>query len=349
MHKLLHPSQTRWLSLHSVVSRIVEQWNALVLFFNDKYLGERLLSAEQIHKALNDPYIALYFKFLDYILPKFNRLNAYFQNSKAVIFNLHAKIKNEYIELLLCYMNNSYVTKNLDTLSSLNPKNASEYKKCTDLYLGTKLKESLTNAEILADKVSLEHFYKSCLSFLSTACYQIKLRFDFGDPLLSKLEIFLPTKVLKIENRLESLNDLLLITRRFAPAENWQNIDDEWRKLAFYPETNLPDTNLDVDTFWANMLDLEVDGEYMFKNLSQYVLNLLCLPHSNADCERVFSKLNLIKTKTRNRLITNTINGTILASQYVCENGGAATFNPDKKLLKELTSNIYKDMCDSDI
>lgn len=31
-HKLLRPSQTRWLSLNAVVNRIMEQWNALVLF-----------------------------------------------------------------------------------------------------------------------------------------------------------------------------------------------------------------------------------------------------------------------------------------------------------------------------
>lgn len=32
-HKILHPSQTRWLSLHSVVKRLLEQLPALKLFF----------------------------------------------------------------------------------------------------------------------------------------------------------------------------------------------------------------------------------------------------------------------------------------------------------------------------
>ncbi|KAF0708776.1 Uncharacterized protein FWK35_00025335 [Aphis craccivora] len=34
-HKLLHPSQTRWLSLIAVVSRILEQWDSLKLYFTD--------------------------------------------------------------------------------------------------------------------------------------------------------------------------------------------------------------------------------------------------------------------------------------------------------------------------
>ncbi|XP_049799749.1 uncharacterized protein LOC126235056 [Schistocerca nitens] len=40
--KLLHPSQTRWLSMIAVL----ENWDALILFFNQKWLSERVLSAE---------------------------------------------------------------------------------------------------------------------------------------------------------------------------------------------------------------------------------------------------------------------------------------------------------------
>jgi hypothetical protein len=47
---------------------------------------------------------------------------------------------------------------------------------------------------------------------------------------------------------------------------------------------------------------------------------VLSLPHSNAKFERVFSKVNEIKTKRRFRPITSTINGTLLAIQ--CINGG---------------------------
>lgn len=34
IHKMLRPSQTRWLSLSAVVDRIIEQWNVLTLYFN---------------------------------------------------------------------------------------------------------------------------------------------------------------------------------------------------------------------------------------------------------------------------------------------------------------------------
>ncbi|XP_045137450.1 uncharacterized protein LOC123519882 [Portunus trituberculatus] len=41
-HKILHPSQTRWLSLHSVVKRLLEQLPALKLFFAQALMEGRL-------------------------------------------------------------------------------------------------------------------------------------------------------------------------------------------------------------------------------------------------------------------------------------------------------------------
>lgn len=38
--KILYSSQTRWLSLGTVVSRLLEQWKALKLYFADVYLAQ---------------------------------------------------------------------------------------------------------------------------------------------------------------------------------------------------------------------------------------------------------------------------------------------------------------------
>jgi len=72
-HRMLHPSQTRWLSLTAVVTRILEQWEALKLYFTDTYLSQRLVSSEHIYNALNDPFMKLFYQFLEWALPKFTR------------------------------------------------------------------------------------------------------------------------------------------------------------------------------------------------------------------------------------------------------------------------------------
>lgn len=43
-------------------------------------------------------------------------------------------------------------------------------------------------------------------------------------------------------------------------------------------------------------------GKFIFKEVADFVLKLLLLPLSNAVVERVFSILNLVKTKIRNVL-----------------------------------------------
>ena len=55
-HKLLHPSQTRWLSLHMVVSRLLEQYDALTLYFTEAVLSDRLLACEHILQKLHNPF-----------------------------------------------------------------------------------------------------------------------------------------------------------------------------------------------------------------------------------------------------------------------------------------------------
>lgn len=55
-----------------------------------------------------------------------------------------------------------------------------------------------------------------------------------------------------------------------------------------------------------------LNGEQEFQDLGSFSLDVLALPFSNVSCERVFSKVNLIKTKLRNKLNTETVNGLLL-------------------------------------
>lgn len=71
-HKLLAPSQNRWLSLHGVVHRIIEKWLPLNLFFTVTVSTEKVTSAERILSILKDPQVNFFFNFLDWILHKFN-------------------------------------------------------------------------------------------------------------------------------------------------------------------------------------------------------------------------------------------------------------------------------------
>lgn len=99
--------------------------------------------------------------------------------------------------------------------------------------------------------------------------------------------------------------------------------------------------NKEPDIFWHQVKNYSnILEEKEFSELAQFALHVLSIPHSNAECERIFSKINFIKTKPRNRLITKTINGCVLASQCVKDN---KLINKKIMIEKMNDKNLYPD------
>lgn len=287
----------------------------------------------------------LYYEFLNWILPKFTSLNDYFQSDKVLILNRDDKIKDTYRDILLCYMKGEYITSR--ALSDVDPLNESYFCNKASLYLGTAVMQLLDTETVTKHPALLEDFYKHVFQFLSTGCYEIKKRYDFSDKnVISKLNVFLPHKALSKETHTNfpTLRPYLREFTRMSDKIDWQCIHDEWRKLPFFQfdfndkfnETTHP------DVFWGHIYNYKNDdnGDFLFKNLAQFVLNLLCLPHSNAECERIFSKVYSIKTKSRNRLLTDTIEGIVLSKQHVGVTE-CTKFEPNDTMLNMITKNMY--------
>ncbi|XP_050678462.1 uncharacterized protein LOC126974837 [Leptidea sinapis] len=96
----------------------------------------------------------------------------------------------------------------------------------------------------------------------------------------------------------------------------------------------------------------EGDQGMTFKNLSKFVLETISLPHSNADSERIFSKINLIKTKVRNKMTNSTVNGVLLAKQRVRgKENDCTTYDPSQSEYSRMNKallykkNYYRKHC----
>ena len=62
--------------------------------------------------------------------------------------------------------------------------------------------------------------------------------------------------------------------------------------------------------------------------------------HSNAECEKVFSKVNLFKTKPRNKLKTKTVNGALLSASCIKGSGGSCIqFTPSKDMFSRINNH----------
>lgn len=93
-----------------------------------------------------------------------------------------------------------------------------------------------------------------------------------------------------------------------------------------------------TDEFWLEVHSFRDSlGENPFIELSSFVLRLLSLPYSNAEVERTFSLMNIVKTKIRNRLSLNSVNA-LLHIKYGLriENTCCSTFNLPSEVCKKL-------------
>lgn len=123
MHRLLHPSQTRWLSVHAAVKRVLEQYSALRLFFIDATQNNDLLAAENILQKMNDPVTRLFLQFLDFALQLFNNLNREMQAEQPRIHVLYAEITKTVRTLFDCFLKREYIlSTSIENIDFENPR-----------------------------------------------------------------------------------------------------------------------------------------------------------------------------------------------------------------------------------
>ena len=81
----------------------------------------------------------------------------------------------------------------------------------------------------------------------------------------------------------------------------------QWRNLSSLSYADICDSSTPINEkstqeFWAGILNITEGGKSKFEELALFVLQILSLPLSNAIVERVFSEMNSVRCKSRNRM-----------------------------------------------
>lgn len=338
VHKILHPSQTRWLSVHSAVARILEQYGPLQLYFTDAVSNNDLLAAENILTKLNDPTTKLFLLFLDFALPFFNDLNREMQSEKPKLHLLYKNICNILRTIFDCFIKRNYLLST--PLENIDFKNPANYLAIEDVYFGANAIKYISENRLSNQQL---HFFRlRALDFYIEACAQIVQRFPLKNNPLSKF-LFLDPTVVK-SGTIQSISDVAILFPNILSGDNnLQLLDTQWRLLRNTKEIeSLPEETV---LFWKKINDIQSgDGTQMFNILSDFVFTILCLPHSSANVERIFSDYNLTKTKLRANLNTDTTSGLLHTRQYL-QGKNCYEFTIQKELLKAMTdrSVLYGD------
>lgn len=184
---------------------------------------------------------------------------------------------------------------------------------------------------------------QKCINFI------VKLIQEISNRVPDNIEILKHADCLSVENTLktikEDINDLLILLK-YSPDEI-SKIDNQWRKINLIKRHNISCTI----KFWIEVANYKnSDNDNPFFELSKVALIILTLPHSNAEIERLFSQINLIKYKLRNRMKLPVLNA-ILAIRSGLNRCNKCCFNFDlpKEILDKIGTNLTYETEDSDI
>lgn len=290
--------------------------------FEDK---EKLHSASVILENLKNAVFKIYLLFLSYILEIINKMNLQFQSETTQIQILYSRFTSIYKTILRNFIKKEVMDEM--ELSKISPSNPDYFVNLERIYIGARAQLFLQENYVPIDEIN--KIRTNILSFYVELSLQIRKRFKFDDPKLKFLSNFEP-KVALSGNTI-SIVEAAKFFRKLV--DDPENLNTEWRLL---PDIQaIKDSeNESFEKFWSKIFQIknELDEE-MFTNLSKLVRGIMCLPHSSASAERIFSSLNLMKTNIRNRLNVETCQSVLLAKQLLEENT-CYTWQPSKDLLK---------------
>ena len=334
-HRMLKLAQTRWLSRGQVLERIIEQWEALLLFFQSQSSVDKVDGASDIYKVMTTVGTKHMLLFLKYVIAKVDVLNVEFQSQKFRLHKLYSSVADEYRNLLSMFILDSAIET--QDLCNIDPTNKSLQKNLKDIDVGGRceallLRESLGNME--------KRFRQDALDFLVELCVQIRKRFPLSvDSILSQLRVLDVEEAVTMScHRTKSLVRLAAKFPDIVAEIDLDSLQDQWKLLPSAKVSLGHMTTFDPPRFWHSIKTIK-DGndEPKFGLLSDFMCTMMVLPHSSACVERVFSQVNMIKTPMTNRLHAETVASRLLAKQAIARNNSTCyEWEPSRSLLEDM-------------
>lgn len=334
-HKILHPSATRWLSLLMCIVRILKHYPALKMYFRVEAMQNQSDKAKKISQTIENPVTKLYLMFLDFILPFFNNINKEMQSESIKIHVIYNRIIT-FFSTVLEFFIKPVVFQNTDVLS-IKYEQLENWVPLGDVYLGGSVTFALMDESNALCQEDISTFRRNCLNFYIETARRILQRFPFQEMDVLKQISVLDPKNMRNSPSIISLAKYFL---NIIPNTEFNVLDSEWRSVRNMKEL---DFEKGIEEFWMIVGNIRKgDGTQMFPNLSLLLQNILVFPHSSATVERIFSQINLNKTRSRNRLGIETMSG-ILHSKRLFKNQTCYEIIYNKVHFSKFNTNIYNE------
>jgi len=318
---------------------LLECWVSLTHYFTLAVTEDHLKSAEIILDMLRNQVIKSYFLFLKYSLQYFNSYNAMFQTRSIIIQDLYSNTTK--LLKLLCqnFIKPSLLRDDLSKLVYDDPNNLLPE---SEVFLGAECEMGINN---LPDSIVSE-VRTQCLKFYIKAAEKISIRLQLYNKMFKEITVLDSSIALDASNR-SSVKYFPVLSNIFENYINSTKLIEEWRESPYFFKkeeiNNLK--NMSINEMWHNIGQVNdfTSDTNKFLNISKLTKLVLTLPHSNAEAEKIFSVVNDVKTKKRNRISDDTLNVvTVIRSSFQDKNISSADFKITKSHTDLHNVTMYK-------
>lgn len=311
---------TRWISLEPAVTRILAQWEELRMHFNIARSSEKCYSAEMLFNMYSDPINKLYMLFLRPLLQDIQRTVKAFQGENTDPTKLLSDLSN-----LVTSVSNKVLipTARIDPLTS-------DICPYVDrrAYLGYEF-ERLCLASKLPEEGE-RNLRERCIACVTSLCSELRNRLPDNVKILKKISLFAVDQCLRVVK--DSVTEIAEVLG--CDPGQIERIDSQWRNLTI---VKWQETSSTV-TFWIEVCSYkDACGINPYLDLCELAISVLSLPHSNAEVERLFSQMNIIKSKLRNRLNIRSVNAILAVRSGLRRLGKTCnTYDLPKETIKKI-------------
>uniref|UniRef100_H3AUE8 DUF4371 domain-containing protein n=1 Tax=Latimeria chalumnae TaxID=7897 RepID=H3AUE8_LATCH len=264
--KIIKHVHTRWLSLGKSLKRILLHWDALHEVFKSEVSNKRSSkNMKRLCHVFGDLNTKLYFLFLDALPPIFEDTNKVLSSDESLIHVLH--------EMLLKFVKPD-ILRSSDLLQ-VPFEEECNHKTSDMIIIGHSAEQYIKDNR---PQLYLAKFFKCAVSFYVTA-FQYMKKFPYNDPVLLHAEV----ANIKRHEQVPFQSVEYFVNRFPTLLPTCENTPEQVDELQ--NEFLLYQVDSEIDTMSVH----QIDHAKKYKVLSDIMLGILVILHSNADCECVFS------------------------------------------------------------
>jgi len=303
--KILRYVPTRWLSLGNCVDHILEEWEALMLFFE-----QEKNKSSFIVKSIQNPKTKAQLQFLAYFFKKFNVTQKLFQDDTSTSYLLYEELRGFYLSICRTLLKSNWrKSLNYEKAFSIDLENNNEveiyFMDTQECYQNVKKERFKTQIEWdnLSENQALS-LVESFREFILEVLHKCKHYLPLSDSYIDLFKVLRPDAYDR-ECWLELSEKFPL----FLSGNDYTTIIGELDLLEHFEFEKLNNKD-SLFQRWN-----KINEDIKIPVIATMAQTLLSIPISSASIERTFSQLRLIQNHLRTNLSDETLEACLLIHQ----------------------------------